>query len=717
MIRYQEIHDIEMTLRPLAPESNQSNSETGINGVEPYDAIHGGATNESQTNIVQLGPESEPGHARWRYSWWQSIGILGVLTLVVGTLIILASCATLIFLWKGADASAEHKEPKFWKTIVLNGWAPGTVTICSAAIRTWIALQLSLLVAALAAIMLEISGVCFGDIPLLSTQRASPSSPVGIFPAILRRTTRDRSGLIYSFIIITAVIVMLCSTFISTILLSDFKTRQIAASAITRNLAICFDGLENALRNNGASYWRSQPASQWRFAEAQVSKPSSGDTGDTYRAMLPFSDESSRTALEFYSGLAMVINLRTVCFPLVLDVFSIVPGISRSGVYGFRPFALNISNPVLRMSQKNNPGSYQDCDLLPAAGNRTSWALSVCVESAAQNSNPLENQKDPKSGMPYNFMHMIIFNTTRSLELERTEHRTQVVPKNLWKLTSKSQGLWTTVYDANGQDVFTASVCYFNAHRPLRYQVTMSGQSIASEPTATDDISLQLGSGNRSRESVTRGILELEIGSHSQESGVPRNVSIEAQSIFAFRERPDTPETSWSMMDEVNVFNPGWRAHRAHSSLFQRIIQEEGDPAAAIQAFATRIYQMIYYDWLQDYDFEYPATTIHSTERLIPGRWTGLVIVLILIGVHLGLVFTTVTFFVLKTKASALGNSWQAVAQIAHVANAVESADRMLDKEVEKKAKTRGLDVELYYVSESTEGNRIESGLRNRKRD
>ncbi|UPK89105.1 hypothetical protein LCI18_000040 [Fusarium solani-melongenae] len=665
-----------MTPQPLAPESNQSDSETGI--------------------------KPEPGHPRWRYLWWQSIGILGVLTLVVGTLIILASCATLIFLWKGADASAEHKEPKFWKTIVLNGWAPGTVTICSAAIRTWIALQLSLLVAALAAIMLEISGVCFGDIPLLSTQRASPSSPVGVLPTVIRRAARGQSGLIYSFIIITAVIVMLCSTFISTILLSDFRTRQIAALAMTRNLTIYLDDIGDFFRNNGASYWRSQSASQWRFAEAQVGECSSGDTGDTYRAMLPFSDESSRTSLEFYSGLAIVINLRTICFPLLLDIFSIVPGESKSGAFGFSGFSIKIANPVLRMSQKNNPERYQDCSLLSAAGNRTSWALSLCVDKALQNSNPLENLSDQK---------------VACLILEKTENGTHVVPKNLWKLTSKSQGLWTTVYDANGLDVFTASVCYFNAHRPLRYQVTMSGRAIASEPTFTDDISLQLSSGNRSRESETRGILELKIGSPIQESGVPRNASIEPQSRFAFRERPDTLGSSWSMMEETTVFNPGWRAHRAHSSLFQRIIQEAGDPATAIQAFVTRIYQMIYYDWLQDYDFDYPTSTIHSTERLIPGQWTGFVIVLILIGVHLGLVFTTVAFFVLKTKASALGNSWQAVAQIAHMANVVESADRILDKEVDKGAKTRGLDKGVYYVSESVEGNRIEIGLRNRKRD
>lgn len=181
-------------------------------------------------------------------------------------------------------------------------------------------------------------------------------------------------------------------------------------------------------------------------------------------------------------------------------------------------------------------------------------------------------------------------------------------------------------------------------------------------------------------------------------------------------EHPVQARSAWNMMyDGKSDFR--WRAHRDHGSTFQSILQEKGDPTIAIQALGTRIHQMIYYDWLKDFDREYQVKTIHSTETLIPGRWIGLISVLILTGVHLVIVFTTIVLFLSNTNASALGNVWQAAAQIAHTTGAVKSADGMLDKEVHKWAKTTGLDKEVYSVSESAEGNGIEIGLRNRKRD
>ncbi|RSL57499.1 hypothetical protein CEP54_008283 [Fusarium duplospermum] len=491
MAQYKEIPDIEITSRPLTPKSYSNCSETITDDLGRYDAIRDEPTNDSEVNLFRPEPQPQPELPRRRYNKWRSIGKLRWFTLVLGTLVNLASCALLIFLWEGADAAADRKEPKsFWNTIVFHKWAPGTATICSAALRTSMTFQLGVVVSALSAIMLETCGVCFQDIPIFSPERALLSSPTNIVLAVLRRSKRGLSALIYSFIIVTAVIVMILSTFISTVLLSDFATKQIAKPATTQDLNLTFQGSDKFREDNGVSYWKSKPAA-WRFAEAQ-----------------------------------------------------------------------------------------------------------------------------------------------RQFDLEQP-----------WK---------------------------------------------------------------------ARGILNMS--SHVKHHDEKFEEDVDPTFNNALSEYPGESQFAWNMMyDGKSGFR--WRAHRDHGSTFQSIIQEKGDPTMAIQALGTRIHQMIYYDWLKDFDSEHEVETIHSTETLIPGRWIGLISVLILTVVHLVLVFATVALFLYNTKASALGQAWQAVAQIARTTNAVESADRMLNTEVVKWAKTTGLDKEVYFVSESSESNRIEIGLRNRKVD
>ncbi|KAM6540339.1 hypothetical protein FALCPG4_002057 [Fusarium falciforme] len=720
MAQYQEVDNIEEIIsRPSTPNSNLSRSEIAPDELGQYNAIRQPASNHSRTSAESLDqphPEPGPERPRRRYAWWQRIGILGVLTIVIGTSVHLASLAVLIFLWRGAEASLDRNEPKLWQIIVWDGWAPGTVTICSAAMRTSISLQLGLLVAALAAIMLETSGVSFKDIPLLSTERASKSSPIGILPAVFRQTTHGTSGLVHSFIVTIAVTIMLVSTFISTILLSDFETHDIAAPAMTSNKTITFEHGIELEDVNRASYWRSKPAAQWRFAEAQIGKSSPGDTGDTYRAMLPFLNETSRTSLEFYSGPVVVANTRTICAPLSLDSFSIVqePLATESLVSGLRK--ISGGGTLLRVGEEGEISAFE-CQLPTVEGHQTNWPISLCFGASPEGQKyPSVASSDPKSGMPYVLHPITILNTTKRLVVNDTDDSVteDLVPKHLQNSTSKSKGLWTTVYDAEGLDVFSASLCYFNLARPLEYNVTMYGPTIPFEPTDTDDICLQFGSGALFREFANRGLLNLDIGSRIRDiKDELDRAAVDTSFGSVWAELPLGSKSAWSMRYGT-FYEPQWKAHRAHTAVFQRIIQEKGDPARAIQALLTRLYQMTYYDWLPDYNAEHPVTTVHSAQRLIPMRWTGLVIVLIPVGYHLILVFATVALFMIKTRASALGNAWQAVAQIARTTNALESADRMLDKEVDKWTKTTGLDKEVYSISESADGNTLEIQLRKR---
>lgn len=213
--------DESIMLQPLSPEHSRSASPAGKQSLacapELYDA---------------------PGQGPRRYGVWESIGVLGILTLTVGTCLILLSCGFLIFLWSGAQASRnpQGQPPAFWTDLITRGWAPTVVTVCSAALRTAISLQTGLLAAGLAAIVLETVGVHMQDIAVLSVTRAWKSSPWDITPAIFRRASATGSrGILYLTVITVSVSIALVSTFISTILLSDFELRQIAGRPSTES--------------------------------------------------------------------------------------------------------------------------------------------------------------------------------------------------------------------------------------------------------------------------------------------------------------------------------------------------------------------------------------------------------------------------------------------------------------------------------------------------
>ncbi|EWG48777.1 hypothetical protein FVEG_16327 [Fusarium verticillioides 7600] len=94
---------------------------------------------------------------------------------------------------------------------------------------------------------------------------------------------------------------------------------------------------------------------------------------------------------------------------------------------------------------------------------------------------------------------------------------------------------------------------------------------------------------------------------------------------------------------------------------------------------------MIFYDSMPEFDLHKPVTTINSVEMLIPVQRTGLPVVLSLVLVHLLLLCSTMVLFHLKTRASDLGNAWQAIAQIisAETRAVVEEAGMVRDKDVE----------------------------------
>ncbi|RSL49311.1 hypothetical protein CEP54_012493 [Fusarium duplospermum] len=684
--------------------------------------------------IPSRSSPSDPEHQNWKQHW-KRIGLASIAAIIFGTMAILASLTILVFLWQGAQLAEHRQEPVFWKTIVFHGWAPQVVTICSAAIRIVMTLQNGFVVAAVAAIMLETSGVSLVVTAMLSVERALGSSPLNLLSPALRRcsTREDRtSAILHLLLVAISLVISLASAFTSTILLSDFRSGLIASPPITAKVGIDFAS-EGEYRYFGSSAISSSPVANWRFAEARDGNSAKGDTGDTYRSMLPFQDADSRRLLEFYSGPAAVSNFRTFCVapefrnltlariqdPETKDYMSLyvladlLPPDLLHWKLKFESFT-NASKP--------SPVKAQLIDTWHASS-PPSWPLTVYY--SIEDTFTPENQS---TRWPYFFHRALLFNST--VFLNETSTGNGDLLKVLRNPTTKKQGLWTKAINADGNEVFSATEIYFNNAGPRLYNATMSGRSIRSEPTgdwrrgpghdSQIDVLHQMGVGAAFED---RDILELVMDSHLPDGNRPYHVPLGPTALSA------SGVSSWPVTQFSWAFRDSWMTttamgsiefpHPAHSSVFQSIIQQTGDPTQAVQALMTRLYQMQYYDFLPDFDFKQTTKTIYSTERIIPSRWVGLLIVFCLVAVHLLLVFITTVLFILRTRGSALGNIWQDVSQMAspETKQILESTDSRRDDEMKARVKAVGKDAGVYGMSWSVETGRIEIQLQERRKE
>lgn len=685
------------------------------------------------------GKSQPPGPISWnkypKHRWWHKIGLLGLITLMAGTLVIFASCAILVFLWKGAQTVRDRGEPaKFWKTIVFRDMATKVITICSAAIRVSIGLHISLVAAAVAALMLETTGTRFCDIAAVSIQRASGSSPYTILPASLRLTRLSIFGVLHASIMILGTIILVASTFTSTILLTDLKNVNIAGPMQTKLLPIGL-GPNTTLPANGVLHYRSSPSANWRFGEMKSGNVAStaeiADTGNTYRVLLPYMKEESRTTLEHYSGPGLVGNFRTVCFSPSLERIRFGLTASKSGLQTELDIRSTKNGPEFLKNWSDSrftfyaqlPTKWNDSD-------RATLPLSLANNFHAGPRGDLGLQ-DPLSGRNFTFIPLMLLKSSPillrgfgHLDLGGETDESEAMDKidQLKGLKTNMDGRWTTASLKNGTQVLSATLCFVADNAPELYEITMIGMTIPSEPIvewqrngtskSSAQLQEQLGIGVSYKDYRDRHIMQLQVGVHnskySKSMTEPRNFAL-IQALLGY-----SPQGGWAMTNYKDLYEEDWiawwAAHAVHVSLIQDILRVTGDPALAIQALAFRFHSMIFYDSIAEFDLYKPVTTISSVEMLIPVRWTGLAVVLSLILVHLLLVCSTMVLFQLKTRASGLGNAWQAIAQVVSTETraVVEEASAVRDKEVEAWARSPGVSRRSYAVSMSDVRNRME---------
>lgn len=737
MASYEAVSDM-----PASPiQSPRGSLDLGLNAPLRYEALPGDETEpktDSEDPVppsismpISLKPRTRSQHLCDR------IGHSGLFVLVLGSAVILVSSAILVFFWAGAEnARNRRRHPKFWNGIVFNDWSTRVVTICSATIRISLAFQIGFITAAMSAIMLEASRCRFRDLATLSIQRASSTnaSPSNILPAALRQCiTSGFSGFCCFLLLSSAFAVALVSTFTSTILLSDFGTARITAPSITETIPI---GINSTLYDRFeefeigiSSCFKSRPSAHWRFAEAKTSRTSStelGDTGDVYRALLPFSSPEARTSLEYYSGPGLVNNHRTVCVSpkleyIMLNFTQTAGGFDLGGRLSAE--LQNSSFGPVGMGCFVKSTWYGDAD----------WPLLTCRLYGHPLSDSVDfysvHTEDKLSGRKYLFSPIMLINASTPLGISYgTEYYLTKYRRNL---TTTTDGLWTNVYTLNGTRVLSATVCFVNTRSVPIFNITMSGRPIPSEPAvdwrrllskenSTEHVQ-QLGIGLSPDSFASRGILELQIQPSiipPEDMGYEESLALWAHELLlqvALSE--ESPSQSWNLV--TNVTSSGMfplTAHPENSALVQKVLQMTQDPAQAIHALAFRFSQMLYYAHQPRFNIRRPITTINTSEMLIPIQWTGLSVVLTTLSVHFIVLIVTTVLFVLWTKASLLGNAWQVVSQMVSPQTRevmdTPSVDSMRDKDVEEWVKVTGRDSQVYHLSHSDDRGRTEIRLR-----
>lgn len=250
---------------------------------------------------------------------WDRVGMVASIILVGGTIVLLGSIGFLIYLWVEAKrAISDQSLTSMWKAIAQADWITQSVTITAAVMRTVMAAQTALTTAMIAALYLESFGTRLRHLPLLSMMRTVTVSPLAFITSGKLVFSSSSSRALASGMVIATSLLAATVQLMSTILVSD-----IAVSTIPTNLqtgTVISTGLSSSESKN---YYLNQPAeSYWRFAEwrgepgGQAVQESTDftDTGESFRASLPWLDEKSRTSVQSFAGESLIWDAPVVCF-------------------------------------------------------------------------------------------------------------------------------------------------------------------------------------------------------------------------------------------------------------------------------------------------------------------------------------------------------------------------------------------------------------------
>ncbi|CZR67472.1 uncharacterized protein PAC_17371 [Phialocephala subalpina] len=248
---------------------------------------------------------------------FEQLGVWNIVVIVFGSLYAIFLLGFLWFLWGG------HEEIPFWRWLVAQGYVQRTVTLCSAFLRIVIAVQSTLGVSMLAALIVETMGFRLKDSAFLSVQRAMGGLP---FLLLEKRLFFGRAKTLSVLTILLS-----CTTigglFTSTALIADFELVSILG--YPTDVPTLYSLRNVSTVGTEPVYSNYRPASYPAFAEYSSSMepafPNSDqgqvdDPGPSLRALLPL-DADVRQNVGAYAGRGTLLNSHVICVkPIINDL-------------------------------------------------------------------------------------------------------------------------------------------------------------------------------------------------------------------------------------------------------------------------------------------------------------------------------------------------------------------------------------------------------------
>lgn len=269
---------------------------------------------------------------------------------------------------------------------------------------------------------------------------------------------------------------------------------------------------------------------------------------------------------------------------------------------------------------------------------------------------------------------------------------------------------------------FYMTLCH-TAWTTASLSVEMYSDSNRSEPEfenpyRTTDVARQLGVFPNSTDKAGRGILDL---STAGDSWVVDNPLVELGTGTSFvKHRADgslnlaqsttenlNPTIAFNFRGQSSYFNGTRSVFEPHKTLNilydvlwessnsgppgEWVFYKDLSPARTLSALITLVSSMGYYEAISEFDESFQATQAFFMTVLFPRSYRGLIAFLAVLVIHLLLVATSITAFVMQSQHSFVGNYWQAIAQLRSPETEALLVDSMLkDKEVAQQLERSG---------------------------
>ncbi|KAF4824772.1 hypothetical protein CGCSCA5_v000693 [Colletotrichum siamense] len=672
-------------------------------------------------------------------SKWVAINSFSICILGVGTSLITGVLIFLSYFWISSmrAMAGDNMEESFWSQVVFSDWTSRTVTVAAAILRICLSLQMGVLTAMIASLMIEKSGVPLNVAPSIALSRAMPSSPWSLFSwTALSISCRD--GLKYNIVIGISVLLAITSQFASTALLTDFSMVNVTGSRTSAEISYAEKPYLGYITRPSKA-WSMPPGSYYRFAEKMIDlkKSRSGsetdyeDTGPVTRAIMPFYSKSARAGLRRYDGPAAVLNSRVFCMPPIVRNLTfefpfrhLQNTYDRSGYHSefLIEGEFGLEGPFAEASSSPHDLKWPfECVVSASRTNKTTRDqgpieeldnFSICSILTGNEGEPfIPPGIIKRPSLPVTFSNLfLMFNSigtedqwVESLQNDQKTNKstskkdTWTVKAEDWKGTNDQ--IWAVIRppqnvrqaESRSRSGISMSACFAHLDGDLHHVSVSSNTNGLEERQVWDNVTAQYDadvirdqytwSSNISADA--RGVLTLDSESHLRDS-----LSALTTSTISFRGvAAGLPFFSLRPCAALRIDGNSSRpVHYTHAALFQDVMRQTGRITEALQAILMVTQQMEYYEWSRSFNRRAPGSYIVAETKSIPVRWVGFSIVVSIIFVHFVLLIVITVLFLYFTEATCLGNIWMSLSQVVSVetADIIQSSTYRMDSEIKK---------------------------------